>query len=87
MTLLILVNIKLDMILFNLKHNHIHCLFSSEQIRFLLVSDQQIVSLPRGTGRNNMWWLNQLPLLPDVVFIPCPVTRRAAAENSDMIIP
>lgn len=57
------------------------------QIRFLLVPDQPIVTLPRGTGRHNMWWLNKLPLLPDVVFIPCPVTRRAAAENSDMIIP
>ena len=59
----------------------------SGEIRFLLVPDQPIVTLPRGTGRHNMWWLNQLPLLPDVVFIPCPVTQRAAAENSDMIIP
>ncbi len=26
-------------------------------------------------------------MLPDVVFIPCPVTRRAAAENSAPVTP
>lgn len=56
------------------------------QIRKVPVPDLPIVIRPRPTLLHNMWWLYQLRELPDVVFLPCPVTRRAAAENRGMII-
>lgn len=54
------------------------------QIRFPAVPDLPIVTLPRRTVCHNMWWLIPLLKLPDVVFTPSPVIRRAGAKKGTL---
>lgn len=58
----------------------------SGQIRKPVVPDLPVVIRPRPTLHHNMQWLSKLQELPDVVFLPSPVTRPPAAENCGMII-
>lgn len=58
----------------------------SAEIRKKLVPDLPVVIRPRPTLHHNMQWLSKLQELPDVVFLPSPVTRPPAAENCGMII-
>lgn len=86
MILLLMINIILSMILCMFINYHIYCGFPASQIRFLAVPDLPVVIRPRPTLHHNMQWLSKLQELPDVVFLPCPVTRPPAAENCGMII-
>lgn len=61
-------------------------LISSPRIRKPQVPDLPVVIRPRPTLHHNMQWLSKLQELPDVVFLPSPVTRPPAAENCGMII-
>ena len=66
---------------------HLYTVLSfSAEIRFLVVPDLPVVIRPRPTLHHNMRWLSKLQELPDVVFLPSPVTRPPAAENCGMII-
>lgn len=58
----------------------------SAEIRKPQVPDLPVVIRPRPTLHHNMRWLSKLQELPDVVFLPSPVTRPPAAENCGMII-
>ncbi len=59
----------------------------ASQIRKRPFSDLRIVTLPRGAGRHNMWWLKELQLPPDVVFSGEDRQGARQAENGDVGAP
>lgn len=82
----LMLTITFSMILCMWFDYHILCAFPAAQIRKDAVPDLPVVIRPRPTLHHNMQWLSKLQELPDVVFLPSPVTRPPAAENCGMII-